>query len=152
MTPIFGNQFPKKYKENYFDKIIKPGAAFRLHVNNTNPPKIKRFIIVGITKDCKNIGFVFINSKINKQIFHTKHLQDLHLHFIANNRHFLDHDSFVDCSKIYPIKRDVFKTKFLINTNIYLSQLSSSDISLIINTIRSAKTISIDEKKQFNIL
>ena len=70
------------------------------------------------------------------------------MHFIANNSHFLDHDSFVDCSKIYPIKRDVFKTKFLINTNIYLSQLSSSDISLIINTIRSAKTISIDEKKQ----
>lgn len=152
MTPTLGNQFPIKYKENYFNKIIKPGAVFRFHVGYTNPPKIKRFIIIGITKDSKNVGFVFINSKINKQIFHTKHLQNLHLHFTANNMPFFDYDSFVDCSKIYSIKMDVFKTKFLIDTNTYLSQLFPSDLSLIVNTIRSAKTISIDEKKQYNIL
>ena len=52
----------KKSKISTENKGLEIGTVLKLYVADITPPKEKRFIIVGITKDCLHIAYIFINS------------------------------------------------------------------------------------------
>ena len=60
---------------------LKPGSVLRLFVKDTNPPKTKRFIIVGISTDEVSLASVYINSNLNKKTAWSIGLESLNIFF-----------------------------------------------------------------------
>jgi hypothetical protein len=61
ITPRLGDRFPKEYRESFCKQHLKIGAVLRLHVSQTTPPKIKRFVVLGINEDDVSVALLFIN-------------------------------------------------------------------------------------------
>lgn len=152
MTPTLGDFFPSELKEAYTDHNITPGSVFRLFSNDTNPPKIKRFVVLGIDSTSICVGILYINSEINVNIFPTEYLKSLHLPIQAKECAFLDHDSFLDCSHIYEIPFEKLKQEFLKSSDIFFGNLGDDDLAKAMQIVASAKTISPKNKKKYNIL
>lgn len=150
-----GDLFPDELKENNANYNLQKGSVIKMHVDDTTPPKVKRFIIIGITKDEVTLGAVYINSEINPNIFRNKSLRDLHLPLVAEGNDFLDHDSFVDCSKIFPKSTEVLKNFLIENTDPNqgaIGKVEESDLGQIQAKLLKAMTISYADKKRFGII
>lgn len=105
MTPTLGDAFPEEARNSFACQKLQPRTVCRLFIKDTNPPKVKRIVIIGINKEGKAlIGYLFINSKINSTVFHSPELKSLHLQLSSKNAAYLDHDSFLDCSQIHEIE------------------------------------------------
>ncbi len=89
-----GDFFPDSFKEEFAQRNLQIGSVLKLHVKETNPPKEKRFIVVGKTIDGISLATVYINSEINPFINFSPELQQLHCFFEANGREYLDQDDF----------------------------------------------------------
>jgi hypothetical protein len=100
-----GDLFPKRFREEHATRNLKEGSVLKMFVDDTTPPKEKRFIIVGFSGDRAQLATIYINSEINLQVNYSPELQSLHLFMQADGRDFLDHNSFVDCSQL--TQRDV---------------------------------------------
>ena len=150
MTSL-GDAFPKEFKDGFASRNVKPGVVIKAFVPNTNPPKEKRFVLVGEKYDKLVFATVFINTEINANIFKDADTRQLHLPFDDADREYLDHPSFVDCSQL--IFRDKsWLEKILAEDNTRLiGEVNQEDFSLIKKTIKSAKTISISHKKNFGL-
>jgi len=150
MTPL-GDGFPQEYKDSFAIRNVKERAVIRAFVPNTNPPKEKRFILVAVKYDKLVFATVFINTEINANIFKDADTRQLHLPFDTADREYLDHPSFVDCSQL--ILRDkAWLEKILGEDNSRLiGEVSEDDFTLIKKTIKSAKTISVSNKKNFGL-
>lgn len=94
------DHFPKKFQHEHTERTLKIGMVLKLFVNDTTPPKEKRFIIVGFSEDKFSLASVYINSDINKNINWSQEQQALQLELTSETRGFLDWDSYVDCSKL----------------------------------------------------
>lgn len=94
--PPIGDSFPKELKEEFSNRNLKAGCVIKCFVNDTNPPKEKRFIVMGVSYDKIALGTVYINTHINPNVFPTEELKQLHIPLESDNRDYLDHDSFVD--------------------------------------------------------
>lgn len=46
-----GDHFPKEFQHEHTERTLKIGMVLKLFVNDTTPPKEKRFIIVGFSED-----------------------------------------------------------------------------------------------------
>ena len=57
------------------DEKVIIGTVIKAFLANTNPPKEKRFIIVGESYDHLFLACVFINSEINENVFRTETLK-----------------------------------------------------------------------------
>lgn len=76
------------------------GTVLRMAVRDTNPPKIKRFIIIGASVDSLTLASVYVNTEFNIKVNYNLDLQCQHIEFDTTGRDYLDHTSFVDCSKL----------------------------------------------------
>ena len=90
------DSFPDGFKKDFAQRNLKIGSVIRLYLGDTNPPKQKRFILVGQSYDKLLFAAIFINSEINPNIFPTQELKDLNLKLLASERDYLDHDSYAD--------------------------------------------------------
>ena len=153
MSPPIGDNFPEKQRNAYVKRYIREGSVFRLNFENTTPPKIKRFIILGTDGDSDSAGFLFINKQINIHIFPTSDLQKLHLFLKkTEDRSYLDRDSYIDCSWLYERKLQKLRNEFISNLEIYLGQVSDSDMKKIKQLVISAKTIPPNMKNRYSLL
>ena len=96
----FSEHFPESFRKEFASRNLKIGSVIRVYVNDTNPPKEKRFILVGQSFDKIIFASIFINSEVNPNVFHIQELKDLNLELSAKERAYLDHDSYADCSTI----------------------------------------------------
>lgn len=71
------NFLPDDFKKDFTSRNLKIGTVLRLSVKDTNPPKIKRFIVVGKTIDGLSLASVYINSQINLKVNWNIELQSL---------------------------------------------------------------------------
>ncbi len=145
------DSFPEDYKKEFAQRNLKIGSVIRLYVRDTNPPKEKRFILVGQSYDKLLFASIFINSEINPNIFHTEELRDLNFQLLAEERGYLDHDSYADCSNMQ--KRD---TAWLLAVLVedpskLIGEVSESDLKEIRARIKSARTITPATKKTFGL-
>ena len=93
-----------------------------------------------------------INTEINPNVLRTKELRDLQLPLKSHGRSYLDHDSYLDCSRIF--ERDIQSIRNTIITDIdtYLDQMSNIDIRSAEVKIRSARTIPVKLKKRYGFI
>ena len=143
--------FSEEHKKEYAQRSVTVGSVLKLHVKDTNPPKVKRFIVIGITSDKISLATLYINSDLNTSVNWSKELQDLQIEYKADNRDYLDDDSFVDCSK-FNIK-DTKEIEKMIEDrpDACLGNISDIDLAQLIETIKGCNTIKGKHKKRFGI-
>jgi len=144
-----GDFFPDSFKEEFARRNLQVGSVLKLHVKETNPPKEKRFIIVGKTLDSLCLATVYINSEINPFVNFSPELQDLHCFFDATGRDYLDHDSYVDCSAIYIRNHDELHEALKTRPDALIGLLTESDLQTIRSKIVSSPKIKGKDKKRF---
>lgn len=146
-----GDHFPKEFQHEHTERTLKIGMVLKLFVNDTIPPKEKRFIIVGFSEDKFSLASLFINSEINKNINWSQEQQALQLELTSETRGFLDWDSYVDCSKLILRETRELQTVYASRPEVCIGQLSDQDFEIIITTLKHASTINGKYKKRYGI-
>ena len=91
------------------------------------------------------IGGLVINSNINYNL--PTSVTDYQLPVTVEQFSFLEHNSFINCSKIIVAKRSKF------NKNTYRGAISDAKMmELIINTVKESPTISKKQLREFGII
>ena len=112
---------------------------------NGEDSRNKFFIILGYDKDGNIIGGLVINSKINYRL--PASITDYQLPISVEQFPFLEHNSFVNCSKIIVAS----KANFGIST--YRGTISDEEtLRLIIETVKESPTVNRRLLKDFGII
>lgn len=69
------DSFPENFRKEFARRDLKIGSVIRVYVQDTIPPKEKRFILVGQSYDKLIFATIFINSEINPNVFLTQILK-----------------------------------------------------------------------------
>lgn len=105
----------------------------------------KFFIVLGFDNDGNVIGGLVINSKINYKL--PPSVTDYQLPVSVQQFPFLEHNSFINCSKIIVAKRSKF------NKTTYRGEISNTEMmELIINTVKESPTVNKMQLKEFGIV
>lgn len=105
----------------------------------------KFFIVLGFDNDGNVIGGLVINSKINYKL--PPSVTDYQLPVSVEQFPFLEHSSFINCSKIIVAKRSKF------NKTTYRGEISDTEMmELIINTVKESPTVNKMQLKEFGIV
>ena len=105
----------------------------------------KFFIVLGFDNDGNVIGGLVINSKINYKL--PPSVTDYQLPVSVEQFPFLEHNSFINCSKIIVAKRSKF------NKTTYRGEISDIEMmELIINTVKESPTVNKMQLKEFGIV
>ena len=134
LSELLGDGFIK----DIAGKTVKVGDVFRIKMDRTNgiiPKKgdasrNKFFIVLGFDSDGNVYGGVIINSNINQRI--PQSIKDWQMPIRCSDYPFLEHDSFVDCSRLKCASADKF------NTWKYLGYIQLEDVEIIIGTIKES--------------
>lgn len=117
---------------------IKVGNVYRIKMDERNGIKPKAgdssrnkfFIVLGFDSEGNAYGGVIINSNINQNI--PQSMKDWHMPIKCSKYSFLEHDSFVDCSKLKTVSIEKFgKWQFL-------GVFSLDDVKLITATVKDS--------------
>jgi len=138
----FSDFSPDELKEQLANNNLKVGTVLRIPVSFTTPPKVKRLVVVGFDSENIALASVLTNSEINPNKFPTQKMKDLHLELDGNNRDYLDHTSYVDCSQIR-------ETMLMEDPAICIGELDTADLTNVVDKIKTAYTISNNVKKKF---
>lgn len=110
-----------------------------------NTTRNKFFIVLGFDNDGNVIGGLVINSKINYKL--PPSVTDYQLPVSVEQFPFLEHNSFINCSKIIVAKRSKF------NKTTYRGEISDTEMmELIINTVKESPTVNKMQLKEFGIV
>lgn len=105
----------------------------------------KFFIALGFDNEGNVIGGLVINSKINYKL--PPSVTDYQLPVSVEQFPFLEHNSFINCSKIIVAKRSKF------NKTTYRGEISDTEMmELIINTVKESPTVNKMQLKEFGIV
>jgi len=115
------------------------------------PPKIKRFIITGFSKEKISVATVFINTEINPNVFHNNYLKSLQIELKEEGRDYIDHDSFVDCSNIKEENYVHLKNCLENNPNCNRGTVSDEDLKKITDKLAIANTIPDKIKNKYGL-
>lgn len=126
------------------------GEVIRIPVEDTNPPKVKYLIIIGVNPEC--IGTIFINSDYRPQNFNSPILQNLHFPLSLDTCPFLSHDSFADCSEIRVRPKDSINQILQRDPHRKVGTIPGAQLVNLISIITRARTISPQLKRLFNLL
>ena len=110
-----------------------------------NTTRNKFFIVLGFDNEGNVIGGLVINSKINYKLHPS--VTDYKLPVSVEQFPFLEHNSFINGSKIIVAKRSKF------NKTTYRGEISDTEMmELIINTIKESPTVNKMQLKEFGIV
>ena len=110
-----------------------------------NTTRDEFFIVLGFDNEGNVIGGLVINSKINYKL--PPSVTDYQLPVSVEQFPFLEHNSFINCSKIIVAKRSKF------NKTTYRGEISDTEMmELIINTIKESPTVNKMQLKEFGIV
>lgn len=119
-------------------------------VPETHPPKVKYLIIVGV--NAQYIFTIYINSDIRFQNINSAPIQGLQVPITPQDCGFLTHDSFADCSTL--INRDKQEINAILQKEPGRREgvIPPNIMSIIIQILTAAKTISLAEKQHCGLL
>jgi hypothetical protein len=137
-------------KETTFKKLEK-GTVLRMFVDDTHPPKIKWFIVLGLHENKLALGTLFINTDINKNINYSTELQNLQYKLKSQDNTFLNHDSFVDCSTIQHRENDDILSKVNNDNSKIMGYLDPNTFEEVRKTVIKSETIRGKLKKKFGL-
>lgn len=107
----------------------------------------KYFVVLGKTEDGCLIGFVVINSSINKNL--SPILKRLHYPMQKAKYPFLKHDSFVYCGELKEITFDNFYLRYDCET---FGRLDEEDLRLVVDAVKTSPAESPKHLKKFGLL
>jgi len=148
---ILGNFLNKNLRENYIKSRLKSGVVLRCLIRNINPPKEKRFVIIGESITGDKIGVVFINSNINWKVIKTIELAQLQLYVKAEDNNYLTRDSYIDCSRIREISKQYIIDQIIDKIQNVLGEVKTEDYSQIISFLKKSRLISPKLLRRYNI-
>lgn len=112
---------------------------------NGDATRNKFFIVLGFDNEGNVIGGLVINSKINYNL--PPSVTDYQLPVTVEQFPFLEHNSFINCSKIIVAKKNKF------NKTTYRGEISDTEMmELIINTVKESPTVNKMQLKEFGII
>lgn len=114
--------------------------------NEGEDSRYKYFIVLGKTSDGAYIGFVLINSQINKNL--SVPLQKLHFPLHASKYSFLQQDRFVDCSSLKVITLENFIDRYNCQS---FGKINGEDLKLILETLKSSPIETRKHLRKFGI-
>ena len=147
-----GDLFPDDLKEQLADDNFKIGAVLKYHDVSTTPPKLKISIIVGFDAQKVFIASVYVNSQINPNIFRSPQARQQHLELDTTTRDYLTHTSYVNCSKLKVKDASFIKNLIAADPSVHIGELSSSDLTDILDKIKNSPTIAPREKQRFGLI
>ncbi len=149
----FKNLFPEGFNDanKIVYKNLEKGTVLRMFVQDTNPPKVKIFIVLGLHYNKVALGTLFVNSEINENINFSTELQSLQYKLYKDECLFLNHDSYVDCSNIQQRDNETILIKVNDDNTRVLGCLSPETFEEIRKMIISAETIRGRYKKNFGL-
>lgn len=115
------------------------------------PPKEKRFIVVGFHEDQIHLTSVLINTEINFRVNCTPELASQHMEFKCDQRPYLTHDSFIDCSEIHSLDKNALIKKIDEKPEIIIGKVAKTDMDSIILQIINSDVIKGKTKKRCGI-
>lgn len=129
-------------KEVFVSSRFTPRRVIRRHCTFTTPPKQKLLVVSSIKAET---AFLVINSKIPSFIETKKHLRECQVLIDKASHDFLDHDSYVDCTKTYyEDTPEIFK-ELVADTGNLKGVVSDSVSNNILEALRNSPTIPIGE-------
>lgn len=145
---LLGNAADKLTQDN-----LKIGDVHMLVLDKSNgiTPKDgeesrnKFFIVLGFDKDGNVIGGLVINSNINYKLPST--ITDYQLPISIKQCPFLEHNSFVNCSRLITANRNKF------GRTTYRGEINDSDLmEQIVNTVKESPTANKKMLRDFGII
>lgn len=137
-------------KKTTYSKLEK-GTVLRMFVDDTDPPKIKRFIVLGLHENKLALGTLFINSEVNKNINYSTELQSLQYELKSQDNTFLNHDSFIDCSTIQQRENQDILNKVNDDNSKIIGYLNPNTFEEVRKTVIKSETIRGKHKKKFGL-
>lgn len=125
------------------------GCVLRMFVKDTDPPKIKRFVVVGESDDKLTLVSVFFNTTPNEKVNWSLDLKAQQIEFMPDGRDYLSHKCHVDCSKLRPIPLDELEQAIENRPEIVIGRLSDEDLNLVRTQIVNSTTIKGKLKKRY---
>ena len=125
------------------------GTVLRMMVKDTTPPKVKRFIVIGESTDSLTLASVYINTELNMKVNYNLDLQCQHIEFTADGRDYLDHTSFVDCSKLKIIERAELCAIIQNRPAVVIGKLGQQDFEIVRRQVACSTTIKGKIKKRY---
>lgn len=145
MPPITTN-----FNDDIIDKKIQIGSVVSIDIDGIDHPKWN--IILDMTEDKCLVASVFINSEINFKHINSQELKDLQYEIDTKNFKFLDHNSVIDCSKIFTEPYEKYKEALVKNAVRKKGDLPESEVQKIYEKVRTSKNITGKTKKKFKKL
>lgn len=146
-----GDFFPDKLKKNFAEQNITVGTVIKCFVRNTNPPKEKRFVVLGIDTNGNLIGVVYINSDINWKVIRTEELAQLQ-HFVTKeNNDYLDWDSYIDCSDLFELSYEEVNTSIQNKPQNVLGTVDANDLKTIKEHVKKSPKIKPKLLKKYKL-
>lgn len=144
--PTLGEHFPPELLRPRIEAALKPGCVLRLEVKFHQVAKLKFLILVA---DDEPEYFTFIvNSEINPFIQRRPELLKSQVSIDAESHSFLNHDSYVACDKIWPIRREDVIQALMADPAGIKGEISEEVRSHILVAVKFAKTIENDKKSR----
>lgn len=144
-----GDFFSDDLRKDFSRRNVKVGSVLKLKVKDTNPPKVKIFIIIGQNIEEFSLATLYINTDINFNINFSQELINLQIPISKNDYCFLDHDSFVDCSKLMFKERSEIERILSQRPDAFIDELDEEQISFFKEIIKKSTTIKGKIKKRY---
>ncbi len=107
----------------------------------------KYFVVVGKTKDGNILGFVLINSNINRNL--SVKLQHLHYPIKKDDYGFLEHDSFIYCGELKEMTTDKFSSLY---EGDRCGMIHADDMYHVIESLKESTIETPKHLKKFGLL
>jgi hypothetical protein len=145
MPPISPN-----FDNDFIDEKIKVGSIVSIDIDGISHPKWN--IVLDFTDDKCLVASVFINTNIYFKNLNNKELEALQYTVDTEKYSFLDHNSVIDCSKVFTEPYAKFKDALIKNAVRKKGDLPEGEIEKITELLRKSKEITGKTKKKFKRL
>lgn len=144
-----GDFFSDDLRKNFSQRNVKVGSVLKLKVEDTKPPKVKFFIIIGQNIEGFSLATLYINSDINFNVNFSQDLIDLQVPISKEDYNFLEHNSYVDCSKLMFKDREEIESILSRRPEAFVDELNNKQISYLKEVIKKSTTIKGKIKKRY---
>ena len=141
--------FPDLLKQDFSERNLQVGSVLLIY--DSVAKKDKFHIIVGFDHNKISTASVRINSEKNANVFRTSYLETLCVTIKNSNYDFLDHNSFVDCSKVVEWETKVLGNLLKDDPDILKGNLEEKDLDSIRSVLSTARTIEPKKRKKYGL-
>ncbi|MDR3180858.1 MAG: hypothetical protein LBT61_02895 [Prevotellaceae bacterium] len=148
MGQLLADALPENLKQGFAERNITIGSVIKIY--DKIAKKEKWHLIVGISDNKLLTASVRINSNLNTNCIPAS-LRVYHFHITKKENLFLEHDSYVDCSKLLIHEIKDFISCIKSNAGNLLGQMPEKELDHVRATIAICPVIAQKQKAMFNL-